>query len=75
MARTGIRVEPLPAWSGGASAPVSEMLIPWVLPGFSVWSAGFMAVSAGLVFGLVMGGMYLFRQNFLYPKDPGGEEE
>ncbi len=30
-----------------------------------------MAVVAGLVFGLVIGGLYLYRRNFLYPGDSG----
>lgn len=64
----------------GASTAVPEILAagsgtPWVLPGFSAWSAGLMAVAAGLVFGLVMGGLYLFRQNYLHPQDSSGEDE
>lgn len=61
---------PVPPTSGSLTAGHGVGL----LPGLTVWSAGVMAVLAGLLFGLVMGGMYLFRRNFLHPKDRGENE-
>lgn len=63
---------------GSSIPPASEVLTAGhgigLPPALTVWSAGVMAVLAGLLFGLVMGGMYLFRRNFLYPKDRGEDE-
>lgn len=40
-----------------------------LVPALSIGFAAGLALTAGVVFGLVMGGLFLFRRNYLYPRD------